>query len=91
MKFVKNFCSSLLAVGLAILPSVSIGKTISSNIDPYSNSEVDVILKASASDKVYLSYSSALANGKFEEYHYSHQSHGSHQSHASHRSHYSSY
>lgn len=51
-----------------------------------------LISKSSATDKVYLTMASNVADyGIVRTYHYSHRSHSSHSSHYSHRSHYSSY
>ena len=92
MKSTKNiFTSALLAI-VATIASLTPSMALSANWQP-ANDTQSVIKKATANDKVYLSYAPSRDTDSVTPFygHYSHRSHTSHTSHYSHRSHYSSY
>lgn len=86
MKLAKKILNLFMIVGTVICSTF--GVSDAKPIKKADSKELSIVSKASASDKVYLSYASEATNKVTNVMHYSHRSHSSHYSH---RSHYSSY
>lgn len=92
MQFMKKILNLFLLMGAIVCATFGVGEANTVKQIPEQKEHMALISKASATDKVYLTYASVVTETNADSlYHYSHRSHSSHSSHQSHRSHYSSY